>query len=344
MLYFLIISNNNALFYCPNNLTIIELIEHLFRHVRWSKRRSEFPFVAVVMCELYDDTHDRVLGELCGYPWKFITRYDRFFNVIRVAIYARVHETGLPVAWSAGRCRKHVENHRARCVIDPRCRDYRAIAYRTLSFWYRRESGAHIFFSLNNVDAIIIVEIAESSWIQVEIYYRVYFDLSTGPRPRYILTFLSSWSAFPSLFLFLILVSRVPSCTMSHASFYWNPTFPFTDGLSEIAGKFFTSGRHESYNSTFQRGPPLGRVGMSRYENEEQCAIARGKGIFSAAAILRMLLSLRDDGREYVKISLDSYINSSRLILKKKKTLDNLKIFKNCFLRCLLLQVCNVYL
>lgn len=44
------------------------------------------------------------------------------------------------------------------------------------------------------------------------------------------------------------------------------------DGPSEIAGKFFTSGRHGSYNSAIQRGP-LGRVGMSRYA-VEQCAIA----------------------------------------------------------------------
>jgi len=39
----------------------------------------------------------------------------------------------------------------------------------------------------------------------------------------------------------------------------------------------------------FNEAHPLGRVGMSRCENEEQCAIARGKGIFSAVAILRML-------------------------------------------------------
>lgn len=44
---------------------------------------------------------------------------------------------------------------------------------------------------------------------------------------------------------------------------------------SEIAGKFFTSGRHESYNSTVQRGPSSERVGMNRYQNEEQCAIAK---------------------------------------------------------------------
>lgn len=42
---------------------------------------------------------------------------------------------------------------------------------------------------------------------------------------------------------------------------------------------------------------------MSRYENEEQSAIARGKGIFSAAAISQMLLPSRDNGCEYVKIS-----------------------------------------
>lgn len=47
---------------------------------------------------------------------------------------------------------------------------------------------------------------------------------------------------------------------------------------SEIAGKFFTSGRHESYNSTVQRFNEAHRprrVGMNRYENEEQCAIAK---------------------------------------------------------------------
>lgn len=212
----------------------------------------------------------------------------------RVAIYARVHETGLPVAWSAGRCRKHVGNHRARCVIDPRCRGYRVIAYRPS--WYPRESRAHIFSSFvehRRRDNHRRKSGKFCSWMQVGIYYRVYFGLFTPPRLRtyFVLPFslicipLSVSFRNSCYFKWIPAVACcAPSSTTSHASFYWNIIFPFTDGLSEIAGKFFTSGRHESYNSTFQRGPPFGRVGMSRYENEEQCAIARGKGIFSAAS------------------------------------------------------------
>lgn len=68
---------------------------------------------------------------------------------------------------------------------------------------------------------------------------------------------------------------RVKPYHESHASFYWKKRFSSREWRSEIAGKFFTSGRHESYNSTVQRGPSPGRVGMSRYENEEQCATAK---------------------------------------------------------------------
>lgn len=65
--------------------------------------------------------------------------------------------------------------------------------------------------------------------------------------------------------------SRIAS---RYASFYWKAAFPLADGPSEIAGKFFTSDRHESYNSTIQRG----RSGSRKGENEslrkrgEQCA------------------------------------------------------------------------
>lgn len=41
-----------------------------------------------------------------------------------------MHETGLLDAWFDSRRHKRAENHRARCVIDPQCRDYRAITYR----------------------------------------------------------------------------------------------------------------------------------------------------------------------------------------------------------------------
>lgn len=203
----------------------------------------------------------------------------------RVAIYARARETGLPVAWSPARRRKHVGNHRACCVIDPRCAGHRVIAYRP------RES--HVFFShpLNIADAIIIAGIAESSAVECKWEFITGYILARtllAPdifRSSSLLALCISLSVHPpnSRYSKWVVACRVPSCTASHAPFYWNTIFPFTDGLSEIAGKFFTSGRHESYNSTFQRGPPFGRMGMSRYENEEQCAIARGRGVFSAA-------------------------------------------------------------
>lgn len=129
----------------------------------------------------------------------------------RVAIYARVHETGLPVAWSAGRRRKHVGNHRPRCVIDPRCRGCQVIAYRPLSSWYPRESRAYIFFSFaehRRRDNHRRNSGKFCSRMQVNaIYYRVYFGLSTPRSIEHISSFFfSPWSAFPSLFLFLILI------------------------------------------------------------------------------------------------------------------------------------------
>ncbi|TGZ45796.1 hypothetical protein DBV15_02652 [Temnothorax longispinosus] len=125
------------------------------------------------MCELYDDTHDKVLGNA----------------------RAIVHETELPVAWSAG-----------------------IVAADTLG-----------------IIRLVALSISDAEAIE------------------------------------RLLIAR------SHPDTHANREHIFF-----LIRKFFTSGRHESYNSTFQRDPPLGRVGMSRYENEEQCAIAREKGIFTA--------------------------------------------------------------
>lgn len=106
-----------------------------------------------------------------------------------------------------------------------------------------------------------------------------------------------------------IRASRPRACAGAGAAprvtlrFIEKPPFQATDGPSEIAGKFFTSGRHGSYNSAIQRRP-LGRMGMSRYASE-QCAIAgrearppRERDFFFGAAISQMLPLLRDDGRE----------------------------------------------
>lgn len=126
------------------------------------------------------------------------------------------------------------------------------------------------------------------SWMQVGIYYRIYFGLSTPPRPGTCFVLPLSLICIPlSVPLRKSRYSKwvpaiaccAPSSTTSHASFYWNIIFPFTNGLSEIAGKFFTSGRHESYNSTFQRGPPFGSVVVTRTRNN---ARLREEKVFSA--------------------------------------------------------------
>lgn len=158
------------------------------------------------------------MRELYRYPWKFITRYGRFFNVIHIAIYARMHETGPPAAWSAGRCHKHVENHRARCVIDPRCCGYRAIAYRAFSSWYLRESRTHFSHSLNTVNAIIIVEIAESSVVEYKWKFITEHILTCPLLGACIFWSFSPLNVHFPLFFFLVLVisneyARVTCCT-----------------------------------------------------------------------------------------------------------------------------------
>lgn len=63
-----------------------------------------------------------------------------------------------PCYWSADRRRKHVENHQARCVIDLRFWNYRAIAYRARSSWHPRKCRifSHSYHTIDTITVQIV--------------------------------------------------------------------------------------------------------------------------------------------------------------------------------------------
>jgi len=158
-----------------------------------------------------------------------------------------------------------------------------------------------IFFShsLNIVDAIIIIGIVESSVVasgnlSQSIFWPVhssFWTYSYSDRPLPLICISLSVPLPNSRYSKWVLALRAACQAVPRVTIHFIETPPSYSrmGCRKLQVNSLRPAGMKATIQRFNEAHPLGRVGMSRCENEEQCAIARGKGIFSAVAILRML-------------------------------------------------------